>query len=298
MNAGPVLLAGGTGDLGGRIAKALLARGATVRAVLRPGTAADKVVALRHLGAEVALVNFDDAAALAESCAGAGCVVSALSGLRGTILQSQGALLDAAVRAGVPRFIPSDFGMDLFKIPPGRNRNFDLRREFHARLTRAPIAATSILSGAFADMLGGEAPLILFGLRRVLYWSNPDQPLDFTTKDNVAEFTAAAALDPTTPPVLRIAGDVASARQLATIAAEVTGMPFGLLPAGGLGLLRGMIAVTRKLMPRDGEVFPPWQGMQYVENMFDGRGKLESLDNDRYPEIRWTGLREVLASRA
>ena len=42
----------------------------------------------------------------------------------------------AAVDAGVPRFIPSDFAIDFTKIPEGGNRNLDLRREFHRRLER------------------------------------------------------------------------------------------------------------------------------------------------------------------
>jgi hypothetical protein len=31
--------------------------------------------------------------------------------------------------------------------------------------------------------------------------------------------------------------------------------------------------------------------------MFDGRAKLEPLDNDRYPSIRWTTARDVLSAR-
>jgi hypothetical protein len=37
--------------------------------------------------------------------------------------------------------------------------------------------------------------------------------------------------------------------------------------------------------------------MQYMRNMFDGRAKLEPLDNDRYPSIRWTTARDVLSAR-
>jgi hypothetical protein len=37
--------------------------------------------------------------------------------------------------------------------------------------------------------------------------------------------------------------------------------------------------------------------MQYLHNMFTGLPKLESLDNDRYPDIQWTKVREVLATR-
>ena len=55
--------------------------------------------------------------------------------------------------------------------------------------------ATSILNGPFTDMLSGQAPMIVFSRRRVLFWSDPDQVLDFTTKDDTATYTAAACLD-------------------------------------------------------------------------------------------------------
>ncbi|GAA3981686.1 hypothetical protein [Hymenobacter antarcticus] len=45
------------------------------------------------------------------------------------------------------------------------------------------------------------------------------------------------------------------------------------------------------------DVFPPWQGMQYLHNMFTGLPRLASLDNARYPEIQWTSVREMLATR-
>jgi len=37
-------------------------------------------------------------------------------------------------------------------------------------------------------------------------------------------------------------------------------------------------------------------GSQYAHNMFSGTAKLEPLDNDRYPGIRWTAVRDVLAA--
>jgi hypothetical protein len=37
--------------------------------------------------------------------------------------------------------------------------------------------------------------------------------------------------------------------------------------------------------------------MQYMRNMFDGRAKLEPLDNGRYPGMRWTTARDVLSAR-
>ena len=71
--------------------------------------------------------------------------------------------------------------------------------------------------------------------------------------------------------------------------------PFKLLRAGSLGFLATMIKITRTLAPAPNEVFPPWQGMQYLHNMLSGQAKLPPLDNDRYPDISWTSVREALA---
>ena len=292
-----IVLAGATGDLGFRIAQALLERGAAVRALVRAGNTKPEVTLLRDLGADIIEVDFNSVTALTNACAGAACVVSALSGLRDVIVDGQKRLLDAAVAAGVPRFIPSDYSIDYTKLSNGSNRNLDLRREFNQRLDQAPIQATSILNGMFTDLLTGQAPVVLFGVKRVLYYGDADQPLDFTTTANTAEFTAAAALDPTTPRYLRVAGEVATVRGLQAAATAATGQPFKLLRVGPLGVLGAMIKVTKALMPTTEEVFPPWQGMQYLHNMFTGLPKLTPLDNARYPDIRWTLVREVLAAK-
>jgi nucleoside-diphosphate-sugar epimerase len=297
MNDAVTVLAGATGNLGGRIAGALLERGGNVRAIVRHGSAPDRVEALRKRGAAIAEVGFSNIGALTKACSGGSCVISALSGLRDVIVETQTHLLDAAVKAGVPRFIPSDFSIDFPKLPPGTNRNLDLRREFHERLDNAPIAATSILNGMFTELLTGAAPLILFRLNRVVYWENPDQRLDFATMEDTAAFTAAAALDRSTPRFLRIAGDEISARGLVDVASDETGRKFHLLRAGGLRRLETLIKVTRAVFPQSSALYPPWQGMQYMHNMFSGRAKLEPLDNSRYPGVRWTTVRGFLAAR-
>jgi hypothetical protein len=212
-------------------------------------------------------------------------------------VDGQKVLLDGAIEAGVSRFIPSDYSIDFTRFPSGENRNLDLRREFHRSLEERPISATTIFNGAFADMLTGQMPLILFKFRRVLYWGNADQRMDFTTIDDTAAFTARAALDSSTPRFLRIAGDELSARELAAVVTEVTGEKYRLLRAGSLGMLGVLIKIARTLAPAEEEVFPAWQGMQYMRNMFDGRAKLEPLDHGRYPGIRWTTARDVLGAR-
>ena len=173
----------------------------------------------------------------------------------------------------MPRFIPSDYSEDFTKTTPGDNRNLDLRREFTGRADRAPIWVTSILNGAFMDMLGAEMPIIQPRIHRVLYWISAERPLDFTTKDNVAAYTAVAALDDATPRILRIAGDTLSARGLAGVMSEVKGEPYRTLHVGNLGVLSLMIGVARRLAPQPGDPFPAWQGMQYMPRHAQRQGQ-------------------------
>ena len=211
------------------------------------------------------------------------------------MIGTQSALLSAAVRAGVPRFIPSDYAMDFTKLPPGLNRNLDLHRRFQDIVDAAPIRSTTILNGCFMELLNGEAPLVLQKVHRILYWGdNPDQLMDFTTIDNIAEFTAEAAMDMNTPRMLRVSGQQASARMLAEISGNAYRKRFSLLRGGGLGRLQNIIRVVRSLSPKNDDPLPVWQGMQYLYCMFEGSGTLSNLDNDRYQNIRWTRITEVL----
>ena len=289
-----IVLAGASGNLGGRIARALRARGASVRALVRRGSSADHITALKSAGVAIAEVAYTDAKSLARACSGASCVVSALSGLREVIVDAQTDLLNAAVKARVPRFIPSDYCIDFTKLAPGSNRNLDLRREFRVVLDAAPIAATSILNGAFAELLTGQAPIVIRKFERVVYWENADQLMDFTAMDDAAAFTAAAALDRATPRFLKVAGDSISARGLAHVASELTGRGYRIFRAGGLRRLRLLTGVARLVAPGGDATYPPWQGMQYLHDMFSGEAKLQPLDNTRYSGIRWTTAGDVL----
>ena len=291
-----IVLAGAAGDLGARIAKALVARGAAVRALVRSEVSTGDRDRLTGMGATVAPADVSDIGSIAAACEGAACVVSALNGLHDVIIVRQGVLLDGAVQAGVPRFISSDYSADFTKTRLGDNRNLDLRREFMARTDRAPIRITSILNGAFMDMLGAEMPIIQPRIRRVLHWGSADQPLDFTTKDDVAAYVAATALDDATPRILRIAGDTLSARGIAEAVKVATGEPYRTLRVGGIGSLGILIRLAKTVAPQPRAAFPSWQGMQYMRDMFSGRGKLHSLNNDRYPDLRWTPVREQLAA--
>ncbi len=291
-----IVVAGGTGNLGGRIVKALVNKGAQVRVLVRSTSDTEKISHLKQIGAEVLTVDMTDEQAIATACTGATCVVSALAGLHDVVIEAQTILLNGAILAGVPRFIPSDYSLDFTKFTDGENRNLDLRRAFHTYLNNTSIAATSIFNGAFMDMLTDEIPMILFNQKLILYWGNADHKMGFTTLDDTAMFTANVALDASTPRYLRVAGDQISPREIREVMTRLSGQKFRMIRTGGLGLLSLLIKIARKFAPGETDLYPAWQGMQYMRNMMDERATLRTVDNNRYPEMRWTTVKELLSA--
>lgn len=280
-----ILLAGATGDLGGRIAKALISKGVKVKAITRTDSKKEAVDILKSGGAEIIDLDMNDHAALVAACKGASCVVSALAGLREVIVDSQLKLLEAAVEAGVPRFIPSDYSTDFTQLPEGENRNFDLRKEFAAELNKAMITPTSIFNGGFAELLTYNIPLLDHKNKTISYWEKPDWKIDFTSMNDTAAFTAIAALDVTAPRYLRIASFQVSANELASL----TG--YELKNLGTLADLDAYNKRERAAHPEgEHELYAKWQQSMYMHSMFSAHN--EVLDNSRYPGLTWSKIEE------
>lgn len=289
-----ILVAGATGNLGNKIVNALLEKGAEIRAIVRRETNPENIAQLEQKGVKIFRIDMNNKSEIANACVGVHCVVSALSGLRDVIIDTQKILLEAAIEAKVTRFIPSDYSLDFTNLTNGENRNLDLRREFHTFLVNAPIQVTTIFNGAFMDLITAEMPLILFKFQRVLYWGNPTVKMDLTTTFNVAEFTAHVALDENTPRYLRIAGDSVNALDVQKIMTDVTGLKFGLFNPGGIGLINTIIKVAKFFGGNSTDLYPAWQGMQYMRDMMEGRAVIKSHDNDLYQNIHWTSVQEYL----
>ncbi|MBC7743800.1 MAG: NmrA family NAD(P)-binding protein [Flavobacterium sp.] len=289
-----IVIAGATGNLGGKIVDALLAKEADVKAIVRLETDNKKIEKLEGKGVKVFQIDMSSTFEISKHCTGAHCVVSALAGFKETIVDLQKKLVDAAIQSNVRRFIPSDYSSDFTNLIEGANRNLDLRREFHRYLDQASIKATTVFNGPFMDLLTTDMPLIMFKQKRILCWGNPDQIIEFTNTYNVAEFTAAAAMDDETPRYLRIAGDRLSCNDFVKLLTKLTGEKYKLFRPGGIGVLNTLIKVTRFFSPAKTELYPAWQGMQYMRDMMEGRIIFQKYDNDRYPTIRWTSVEDFL----
>ena len=289
-----ILVAGATGNLGERICRELLKTQTQVRAVVRKGTKPEKIKKLKDLGVEVLEADLSSQQELSNLLTGTSCVISALAGLSDVIVDVQLNLLKAAITAGVPRFIPSDFCTDYTNIPEGENRNFDLRKKFQAQLDHSAIQATSIFNGAFADILHYNTPLFNVPEKTIAYFEGKaDWKIDFTTMDDTAAYTAAVALDENSPRFLNIASFSISAQDLAAMSTQFQHEPFTMVNMGTLEALSKRNKQDRMADPEgEKELYPRWQQAQYLHSMFFAHHN--HLDNDRYKDLKWASATEII----
>jgi hypothetical protein len=112
--------------------------------------------------------------------------------------------------------------------------------------------------------------------------------------DNTADYTAAAALDASTPRILRIASFQISPNELVAVGAKVNQKEFKLVPMGSMEDFSASNKKDRAAHPEgEKEVFPAWQGKQYLHSMFSVQNT--AIDNDRYPDVHWTSAIDVIA---
>lgn len=289
-----ILVAGATGNLGQKICRELIKKNVTVRAVVRDSSSREKVEALEKMGVEIFKVDLSNQQELTRACSGVSCVVSAVAGLRDVIVEGQTKLLEAAIAAGVPRFIPSDFSSDFTLMPEGENRNFDLRKEFKRKIDSSPIQATSIFNGCFADILRYNTPLFNVPEKTVVYYGDKaDWAIDFTTMDDTAAFTALVAIDESTPRSLRIASFSVSPDDLVQLGEESKGAKFKIINGGTMESFSAYNKTQRAANPAgENELYPNWQQAQYLYSMFFVHH--DTLDNERYPELAWSSVEENL----
>ncbi len=147
------------------------------------------------------------------------------------------------------------------------------------------------------DLITTDMPLILFKHKRILCWGNPNQIMEFTTTENIAEFTAEVAVDDNTPRYLRIAGDRLTCNDFVKLLSELTTHKYKLFRPGGIGLLNVFIKMARFFSPSKNELYPAWQGMQYMRDMMEGRIVFQKYDNERYSNIKWTTVKDFLINQ-
>ncbi|KZW01508.1 NAD(P)-binding protein [Exidia glandulosa HHB12029] len=167
----------GVGGLGQYIAAELVAQGATVFALTRGG-GNTKIPA----GVTERVVDYADSQSVQDALGGVDVLVSALSG---SGLRVQPALADAAKKAGVKLFVPSEYGVRTPEITWG----FMLAKpKLQQRLKEIGLPYTLFFNGSFSD-LGPRFGLDLPNKKATLVGSGT-APVSWTTRPDIGHFIA------------------------------------------------------------------------------------------------------------
>ncbi|KAJ3252059.1 hypothetical protein HK103_001861 [Boothiomyces macroporosus] len=145
-----VAVVGATGNLGVSIAKAVIAKKLKVKIVTRQDTLASKKELLDEFkshGAEIVVADFKSIDSLAAALKGVQVVISATGG---AALGEQIQLIDAAKKAGVSRFYPSEYGIDDVEYPT-KHPIIDAKVSIRKHAEAAGLQTVVAFTGFFAE---------------------------------------------------------------------------------------------------------------------------------------------------
>ncbi|KAI1466443.1 NAD(P)-binding protein [Daldinia caldariorum] len=178
-----VAIAGATGNLGPSVLKQLLEDGFKVTVLTRKGATHTFPPSVT-----TAEIDYNSPESLEKALSGQDAVVSTV-GFGG--LSYQPSLVQAAVKVGVKRFIPSEFGGDAenektASLPPlhAKKAVTDLLKKEAAA---GSITYTSISTGPFLDMAVQYGIAINVKGRKITLWDGGDRPISMTTIAYIAK---------------------------------------------------------------------------------------------------------------
>ncbi|OUS87619.1 NmrA family NAD(P)-binding protein [Rhodococcus sp. NCIMB 12038] len=292
MTQKTVLLVGATGALGDLIARELKNRGVALRLLVREKSRSKLAADL----AEYAESIVDDEPGIFD---GVDTVVSAVQGATGTIVDAQLAWLRAAREAGVRRFIPSDYSMNLFGLGDGDNIHSDFRREFARRAEeeKGDVELVHVLNGGFLDrgVLFGFLDAIDLEKNEANLWGDGNETMEFTTFADTAAYTAAAAVDDrAVPNFLYVAGDQLTFHGLVSETEAGLGRSLTLVQRGTMAEMDAEINRRTADQSTRMSAVP----LMYWRAMLSGKGGAGELQNSRYPDIKPQSVREYAAAIA
>ncbi|WP_052849238.1 NmrA/HSCARG family protein [Streptomyces avicenniae] len=223
-----VVVFGGTGRQGGAVARELLRRGRTVRAVVRDPSS-DGARSLAGAGAELATGDMDDAASLDAALRGAYGVYSVQTftgpdGPEGEVRQG-GLVAEAAARAGVSQFVYGSVG--------GAERgsgvaHFESKGRVERRIEALGLPATILRPVFFMENFQGPlGPARRDGALVLALPLRPTTALQMIAVADVGVLAADAFDDPAghLDRRIEIAGDELTGPRMAEVFAEVAGEP-------------------------------------------------------------------------
>ncbi len=226
MSINKIALVGATGNIGPAILKALLDDGYEVTILSREGSTSTDSLA-SHPRQKIAKVNFEDVNSITSALEG---IEGVVSNVASHVLLSQKKIIDAAVTAGVKRFLPSDFGSDL-SVEANKSVPLNMPKiEIHHYLaekskTHPEFSYTFVCNGPFFDWCLNFG---LFGNLKthdMTLWDGGETKVSTTTLASVGKAVAGVFknLEATKNKEIRVADTTITQKQIIELVKEIDG---------------------------------------------------------------------------
>jgi len=192
-----IAVIGAAGQIGTPLTKGLLSLGHDVTILARQHESGIKpaLQTLINLGAKVVEIpNMLDLEQMSQALKGHDTLICAVPGSKEIITQHEPIWLQAAVNAGVTRFVPTEFGAHTRGVEYGDGEIFDHKKKLHDKIFQSGIGWTFFYNGGIFDYF---LPNLRF-FPSIVTFGDMDMPI-YTHDINDIGYCAAMALtDPRT----------------------------------------------------------------------------------------------------
>lgn len=195
-----VAVIGASGQIGRPLTKALLDLGHTVKILTRATNNSDqhdtRFDGWKGDKRVVSIANMNDVGAMASALKGAETVVCAVPASQEIVTVSQPLWLEAAVQAGVKRFVPSEFGAHTRGLEMGEGIVFDAKKKFHEKIFAQNANKDTIGWTFFYN--GGIMDYFILNLRffeKITTFGDLDAPLFSHDIEDIGRCAAYAVTD-------------------------------------------------------------------------------------------------------
>jgi hypothetical protein len=153
MKQQQVAIIGAAGQIGTPLARQLLKDGHHLKVITRQRNSQNEsqLAGFAQQGAEIVVCDVLDVDTMAAVLKGCQTFIAAVPGSKPIIEQSEPVWLKAAVKAGVERFVPTEFGCHTLALEMGDGEIFDNKKRFQQKLFASGLAWTLFYPGGIFD---------------------------------------------------------------------------------------------------------------------------------------------------
>jgi len=188
MSSPRVAIAGATGNLGPAILSNLVSTGFPVTVLTRQGSNSSSKIE-SHSNQTIKEVDYSSLESLTSALQGVDVLVSTLGGAS---IPAQKLMVDAAISAGVKRFIPSEFGADTtnpksraLPVYGGKTAIQDYLAE--KAKENSNFTYTLVLNGGFFDWGCKNGFIVNIAQRSANFYDGGDRPMSVSTLDTIGK---------------------------------------------------------------------------------------------------------------